>query len=288
MGGTSTDVALCPGAIPETSEAVVAGCPISVPTVAIHTVGAGGGSIVYLDAGNALTVGPQSAGANPGPACYGKGDQLTVTDANVVLGRIDPAYFLGGTFPLYPERSRELMAELAQRMDVSVQEAALGIIPVVNASMERALRTVSLEQGYDPRLFTLPPFGGAGPLHACDFRSLHIPAVFIPRYPGVLSALGMILAPIVKDYVQTVMLEAQAVDTDELQAVFAPLETRALADLQHETSSVAAQTGGNIVLHRFYDLRYRGQAYELTTPMADSACQYLEAFSCIARTTLWA
>lgn len=279
MGGTSTDVALCPGVIPETSEAVVAGCPVSVPTVAIHTVGAGGGSIVHLDAGNALTVGPQSAGAHPGPACYGTGDQLTVTDANLVLGRIDPVYFLGGTFPLYPQRSRELMAELAQRMDVSVQEAALGIIRVVNASMERALRTVSLEQGYDPRLFTLLPFGGAGPLHACELaESLHIPAVFVPRYPGVLSALGMILAPIVKDYVQTVMLDAQAVDTEGLQAVFAPLETRAFADLQHEMSNVAAQPGGDIVLHRFCDLRYRGQAYELTTPMADNLANTLTQF----------
>ena len=203
MGGTSTDVALCAGSITETTEAVIAGCPIGVPTVAIHTVGAGGGSIVRLDEGNALNVGPDSAGADPGPACYGKGDALTVTDANLVLGRIDPAYFLGGRFTLYPERAFERMAELAQKMGVSVQEAALGIIRVVNASMERAIRTVSLEKGYDPRLFTLLPFGGAGPLHACELaEALRIPRICIPRYPGVLSAPGMVLAPIVKDYVQ--------------------------------------------------------------------------------------
>ncbi len=208
MGGTSTDVSLCAGGITETAEAFIAGCPIGVPTVAIHTVGAGGGSIVRLDEGNALNVGPDSAGADPGPACYGKGNSLTVTDANLVLGRIDPDYFLGGRFTLYPERAFEQMEVLAQKMGVSVQEAALGIIRVVNASMERAIRTVSLEKGHDPRLFTLLPFGGAGPLHACELAdALSIPKVFIPRYPGVLSALGMVFAPIVKDYVQTVMLD---------------------------------------------------------------------------------
>lgn len=279
MGGTSTDVALCPGVIPETSEAVVAGCPVSVPTVAIHTVGAGGGSIVHLDAGNALTVGPQSAGAVPGPACYGTGNELTVTDANLILGRIDPAYFLGGAFSLYPERSQTFMEELAQRMGVSVQKAALGIIRVVNASMERALRTVSLEQGYDPRLFTLLPFGGAGPLHACELaESLRIPTVFIPRYPGVLSALGMILAPIIKDYVQTVMLDASAMDDSSVTAAFSPLETRALSELQDEMHTMVTQTETGIVLQRFCDLRYVGQAYEVTTPLAETLAETLARF----------
>src|SRR6266568_4475319 len=269
MGGTSTDVALCPGVMPETSEAVVAGCPIAVPTVAIHTVGAGGGSIAHLDEGNALTVGPDSAGAVPGPACYGVGSELTVTDANLILGRIDPAYFLGGRFTLYPERSQEQMATLARRMGASVQDAALGIIRVVNASMERALRAVSLEQGYDPRLFTLLPFGGAGPLHACELaEALHIPRVFIPPYPGVLSALGMVLAPIVKDYVQTVMLDTATLHVTTLEAAFARLEARALADLHGETH-IGAQfiapdvspyispdiSPNNISLQRLYDLR---------------------------------
>lgn len=279
MGGTSTDVALCPGIIPETSEAVVAGCPVAIPTVAIHTVGAGGGSIVRLDEGNALTVGPASAGAVPGPACYGQGDLLTVTDANLILGRIDPAYFLGGNFTLYPERAHDHMAQLAQRMGVNVQEAALGIIRVVNASMERALRTVSLEQGYDPRLFTLLPFGGAGPLHACELaETLRIPSIFIPRYPGVLSALGMVLAPIVKDYVQTVMLDAQATHTDTLESVFAPLEARAAANMQNELHVLATQAYPTVALNRFYDLRYAGQAYELTTPDAGNVADTLKRF----------
>jgi 5-oxoprolinase (ATP-hydrolysing) len=279
MGGTSTDVALCPGVIPETSEASVGGSPVSVPTVAIHTVGAGGGSIVRLDEGNALTVGPESAGAVPGPACYGVGDELTVTDANLVLGRIDPAYFLGGRFTLYPERAQERMEQLAQRMGVSVEEAALGVIRVVNASMERALRQVSLEQGYDPRLFTLLPFGGAGPLHACELaESLHIPRLFIPRYPGVLSALGMLLAPIVKDYVQTVMLSVQELDAETLEKVFAPLQEQARADMERERQALGSQEGIQLSFQRLYDLRYVGQAYELTTPDAGSLVETLARF----------
>jgi 5-oxoprolinase (ATP-hydrolysing) len=279
MGGTSTDVALCPGVIPQTTEASVAGCPVGIATVAIHTVGAGGGSIVRLDEGNALTVGPDSAGADPGPACYGKGDALTVTDANLMLGRIDPAYFLGGRFTLYPERTQQRMAELAQRMGVGVQEAALGIIRVVNASMERALRTVSLEQGYDPRLFALVPFGGAGPLHACELaEALHIPRVFVPRYPGVLSALGMVLAPIVKDYVHTVMLDAWEIDAATIEAAFAGLEARAHEEMQAEIEHMGAQSAPALSLQRSYDLRYLGQSYELTTADAGDLVTTLKNF----------
>ena len=283
MGGTSTDVALCAGSITETTEAVIAGCPIGVPTVGIHTVGAGGGSIVRLDEGNALNVGPESAGADPGPACYGKGEALTVTDANLVLGRIDQGYFLGGRFTLYPERAFERMALLARRMGVSVQEAALGIIRVVNASMERAIRTVSLEKGHDPRLFTLLPFGGAGPLHACELaEALRITRIFIPRYPGVLSALGMVLAPIVKDYVQTVMLGTRDVDAATIEAVFAELEVKAQSDVKREislslvgTQSIAPE---KVTLLRSYDLRYLGQSYELTTPDAGNLRDTLTSF----------
>jgi 5-oxoprolinase (ATP-hydrolysing) len=279
MGGTSTDVALCAGGITETTEAVIAGCPIAVPTVAIHTVGAGGGSIVRLDVGNALNVGPDSAGADPGPACYGKGDDLTVTDANLVLGRIDQAYFLGGRFRLYPERAYEQMAVLARKMAVSVQEAALGVIRVVNASMERAIRTVSLEKGYDPRLFTLLPFGGAGPLHACELaEALRIPRVFIPRYPGVLSALGMVLAPIVKDYVQTVMLDTRNVAITLLETTFAELEAKAQADMDRERSPGGQFITSNVSLLRSYDLRYLGQSYELTTPDAGNLNDTLNSF----------
>jgi 5-oxoprolinase (ATP-hydrolysing) len=289
MGGTSTDVSLCSGGITETTEAVIAGCPIGVPTVAIHTVGAGGGSIVRIDEGNALNVGPDSAGADPGPACYGKGNKLTVTDANLVLGRIDPAYFLGGRFTLFPERAFEQMEVLAQKMGVSVQVAALGIIRVVNASMERAIRTVSLEKGHDPRLFTLLPFGGAGPLHVCELaEALSIPKVFIPRYPGVLSALGMVFAPIVKDYVQTVMLDTREVDDETLETSFAQLEMRAQAEMQQEIlltpEAIHSNASNHLIhpttmsMHRTYDLRYFGQSYELMTSDAGNLKDTLIAF----------
>ena len=272
MGGTSTDVALCPGRIVETSEASVAGCPVGAPTVAIHTVGAGGGSLVRLDAGHALTVGPESAGADPGPACYGRGDLLTVTDANVVLGRIDPTSFLGGNFTLYPERSHQHMAELAQQMGVSATEAALGVIRVVNASMERAIRTVSLEKGYDPRLFTLLPFGGAGPLHACELaEALRIQRVFVPRHPGVLSALGLLLAPVVKDYVQNVMLDITSDEMVDLDARFVALEQRARAEMQGEIEALGLAVAETApILQRSYDLCYIGQAYELTIAEVES------------------
>jgi 5-oxoprolinase (ATP-hydrolysing) len=280
MGGTSTDVALCPGTIPYTSEAVVANCPVAMQTVAIHTVGAGGGSLVQLDEGNALTVGPKSAGAVPGPACYGIGKELTVTDANLILGRIDPAHFLGGRFLLYPECAERQMAELAQSMGESVQKVALGVIRVVNAGMERALRAVSLEQGYDPRLFTLLPFGGAGPLHACELaEALRIPRVFIPRYPGVLSALGMILAPVVKDYVQTVMLENDDLEADRIEAAFASLEQRARTEMESEQRHMSSSSESSpIMFQRFWDLRYRGQSYELTTADAGNLQATLASF----------
>ncbi len=271
MGGTSTDVALCPGQIVESSEAVVAGCPVGVPTVALHTVGAGGGSIVRLDAGKALTVGPDSAGADPGPACYGRGELLTVTDANVVLGRIDPASFLGGRFPLYPERAHQCMAELAARMGIDVHAAALGVVRVANASMERAIRAVSLERGYDPRLFTLLPFGGAGALHACELaEALRIQQVFIPRYPGVLSALGLILAPVVKDYIQNVMLDLTEQASADPTAAFQELETQARAEMQAEMEILGlTPETATLTLQRSFDLCYVGQAYELTVAEAE-------------------
>jgi N-methylhydantoinase A len=155
-------------------------------------VGAGGGSIARVDAGGALVVGPQSAGADPGPACYGKGDWITVTDANLILGRLQADQFLGGRMRLDRQRSQELMAGLAYQINASVEEAALGILRVVNTNMERAIRTISLERGYDPRRFTLVPFGGAGPMHCCELaQELGIPRVLVPTRPGVLSALGV-------------------------------------------------------------------------------------------------
>ncbi|MCX6024188.1 MAG: hydantoinase/oxoprolinase family protein, partial [Chloroflexi bacterium] len=273
MGGTSTDVALCPGQLQETAESSVAGCPIRLPVVDIHTVGAGGGSIARLDAGGALRVGPQSAGADPGPVCYGRGDALTVTDAQLALGRLHPDRFLQGRMPLDAARTAARMAELAAQMPgaagegVGSEEAAQAILRVANATMERAIRVISVERGHDPRRFTLLPFGGAGAMHACDLAAaLRIPRVLVPRYPGVLSALGMLTADLVKDYARTVMLRlAAGGDPAAAQTIaqgFADLEERGRADLAAE-----GLQNERIRLDRLLDVRYRGQSYEITVPL---------------------
>ena len=260
MGGTSTDVSLCPGRIKETTSTTLGGYPISVPMIEIHTVGAGGGSIARLDAGGALVVGPESAGADPGPACYGKGDRITVTDANLVLGRLRPAQFLGGRLPLDKPRAEQVIAGLAAQIGSGVQETALGIIRVVNANMERAIRTISLERGYDPRRFTLIPFGGAGPMHCCELaQELGIPRVLAPTHPGILSALGVAIANVVKDYSRTVMLRGGEIDRQRLEEEFHGMENRARGELRQEGLPVDRMTA-----HRFLDARYVGQSFELT------------------------
>ena len=260
MGGTSTDVSLCPGRIKETTSATLGGYPISVPMIEIHTVGAGGGSIARIDAGGALVVGPESAGADPGPACYGKGDRITVTDANLVLGRLRPAQFLGGRLPLDKPRAEQVISGLAAQIGSGVQETALGIIRVVNANMERAIRTISLERGYDPRRFTLIPFGGAGPMHCCELaQELGIPRVLVPTHPGILSALGVAIANVVKDYSRTVMLRGSEIDRQRLEEEFHGMENRAREELRQEGLPVDRMTA-----HRFLDARYVGQSFELT------------------------
>ncbi len=260
MGGTSTDVSLCPGRIKETTSATLGGYPISVPMIEIHTVGAGGGSIARIDAGGALVVGPESAGADPGPACYGKGDRITVTDANLVLGRLRPAQFLGGRLPLDKPRAEQVISGLAAQIGSGVQETALGIIRVVNANMERAIRTISLERGYDPRRFTLIPFGGAGPMHCCELaQELGIPRVLAPTHPGILSALGVAIANVVKDYSRTVMLRGGEIDRQRLEEEFHGMENRARGELRQEGLPVDRMTA-----HRFLDARYVGQSFELT------------------------
>ena len=260
MGGTSTDVSLCPGRIKETTSATLGGYPISVPMIEIHTVGAGGGSIARVDAGGALVVGPESAGADPGPACYGRGDRVTVTDANLVLGRLRPTQFLGGRITLDRARSQELMGTLAKEVEASEEETALGIIRVVNANMERAIRTISLERGYDPRLFTLIPFGGAGPMHSCELaQELGIPRVLIPTHPGILSALGVAIADVVKDYSRTVMLRGEDISQGRLDEEFHGMEGQARAALRHEGLPDHQMTS-----RRYLDARYVGQSFELT------------------------
>ena len=279
MGGTSSDVALCPGELPTTSEGEIAGMPLRLPIIDIHTVGAGGGSLAYVDAGGALHVGPQSAGADPGPACYGKvlaedderaalNTRAAVTDANLLLGRLNADNFLGGDMRLDEEAAQGALSHLAQQMGVeSPETAAWGVIQVANANMERAIRKVSVERGYDPREFTLIPFGGAGPLHACELaQSLQIPRIMIPPTPGVLSALGMLVAAPTKDYSQTVMREIgdrRLEIGDLLQSTFVDLQERALVEMVEE--GFAADV---VTFQHYLDMRYKGQSHELKIPFA--------------------
>jgi N-methylhydantoinase A len=277
MGGTSTDVSLCPGRVQETTEGSIAGLPLRLPMIDIHTVGAGGGSIARLDAGGALRVGPESAGSDPGPVCYGRDEahEITVTDANLVLGRLDAGHFLGGRMTLDLDRPRARMEELARRLGLPQEAAAWGVIRVANSNMERAVRTISVERGYDPRGFTLVAFGGAGPLHACELAAvLRIPRVLIPPHPGVLSALGMILADVVKDYSQTVMLPSREADGDTLDRLFGPLKEHARADLHAEGFAEE-----QIALLPALDMRYAGQSYELTIPLGRDAGRIMPDFA---------
>ncbi|MEZ5354107.1 MAG: hydantoinase/oxoprolinase family protein [Bryobacteraceae bacterium] len=260
MGGTSTDVSLCDGEPALTLDAAVDGFPVRIPMLDIRTVGAGGGSIARVDQGGLLRVGPESAGADPGPACYGSGERATVTDAHVVLGRIAASQLLSGDMPIQPGRSAAAVAELAARLDLSIDAAAAGILRVANANMERAIRAVSLEKGHDPRAFTLVAFGGGGGLHACELASqLNIATVLVPRFAESLSALGMLLADSVRDYAAGVIGRAA------LEPAFRRLEARAKRE---------AARGE---LFRFADLRYAGQSYELTVPFV-SPDEAVEAF----------
>jgi N-methylhydantoinase A/oxoprolinase/acetone carboxylase beta subunit len=262
MGGTSTDVTLIDGAIGVTTESAVGDFPVRLPIIDIHTVGAGGGSIAYVDAGGALRVGPRSAGADPGPVCYGKGTELTTTDANLVLGRLDPDYFLGGRMTLDLERTHTIAKAFAAKLSMTETVLAEGIIRVANANMERAIRVVSVQRGFDPRDFALLAFGGAGGMHACEIaETLNITTVIAPRDAGVLSALGMLLADVTKDYSQTVLKPAARITEADLRQMFAPLMRRAEADLHSE-----GFTGNACRIEAALDVRYVGQSYEITVP----------------------
>jgi N-methylhydantoinase A len=266
MGGTSTDVSLCPGELSRTNEAIIGEAPIRVPVIDVHTVGAGGGSIAYRDPGGSLRVGPRSAGAVPGPICYERGGtELTVTDANLFLGRLSPEHFLGGKQQLPAEPVSAAMESFAAEMSLSPIETAEGILRVANATMERAIRVISLERGYDPRDFTLVCFGGAGAMHAADLaRSLSIPRVLVPQAAGILSALGMLLADFVRDYSRTLLVASAQLDKAELERAFNELEERACAEYEQEGFSAE-----QLVLERSIDMRYVGQGYELNVPMTD-------------------
>ncbi len=262
MGGTSTDVSLVNGRLPITVESSIGGFPVKVPMIDIHTVGAGGGSIAALDAGGALTVGPESAGADPGPVCYGRGDRITVTDANLFLGRLLPDHFLGGRMRLNTEKLNGIMEQTAMRAGLTPAELAHGVLAVANTTMEKAIRVISVEKGYDPGEFTLLSFGGAGGMHAAFLaRLLSIPTVLIPKNPGILSAFGMLSADIVKDYSITIMRPFQADETDVIEHSFAALESRGIGDLIDEGLTLE-----RIQLERFLDMRYHGQSYEIIVP----------------------
>ena len=253
MGGTSTDVSLWDGKLRLTTEASVDGLPVRVPMLDIHTVGAGGGSIARVDEGGLLRVGPESAGAVPGPACYGAGEQATVTDAHVVLGRITAHQFLGGEIEIDASRAARAVDRIARALGRDRIQAAHGIVRIANANMERAMRVVSIERGRDPRDFPLVAFGGCGGLHACEMaEGLGIRTVIVPRFAGALSALGMLLADRVRDY------SAGIVDAAGIEQQFAQLERRARRNMP------------GALLGRMADLRYVGQSYELTIPWGTS------------------
>jgi N-methylhydantoinase A len=269
MGGTSTDVSLVEGAITTASDAQVAGLPIGVPMLDIHTVGAGGGSLARFDAAGVLRVGPESAGADPGPICYGRGTQPTVTDANLLLGRLQPKCFLGGDFTLDLERTRRVTAEWLKKewlkrlkSSLSLERFAAGVIRVVNATMEKAIRVVSIERGRDPRDFALVAFGGAGGLHACALaEALSIPHVIVPALPGALSALGILVSDVVKDGSRTVLWRiAGEIPHARLAREFSALKKQAAKDFRNEGWQ------GRVDYDFSVDVRYRGQGYELNVP----------------------
>jgi N-methylhydantoinase A/oxoprolinase/acetone carboxylase beta subunit len=262
MGGTSTDVSLCDGEIPTTTESLISDLPLRLPIIDIHTVGSGGGSIAFIDPGGALRVGPRSAGADPGPICYGQGEEVTVTDANLLLGRLDPERFLGGAMKLFPARALEFMKKFASPLKLDMFELAEGIIRIADATMERAIRVISVERGNDPREFALLSFGGAGGMHACSLaQKLRIPLVIVPKNAGVLSALGMLLADTVKDYSRSILKAADDVTSTGLDPLFRPLLVQAGRDLKKEGFATE-----DIRLIRQLDVRYVGQSYELTVP----------------------
>jgi N-methylhydantoinase A len=266
MGGTSTDVALVDGELTLTTEGRIGDYPVAVPMVDMHTIGAGGGSIAQVDAGGLLQVGPRSAGANPGPACYGQGGQLaTVTDANLVLGRLQADAFLGGTMTLDIEASRQALAPIASALSLTIEEAALGIIRVANEHMARALRVISVARGHAPGNFRLCCFGGAGGLHICALAdAMGMNAAMVPVNAGVLSAKGMFLAPVERQLSRTNQTLLKDVDEAELDQLYTDLETAGVAQLQAE-----GITRADIRMQRSADCRYAGQSSTLTIPWQD-------------------
>lgn len=262
MGGTSTDVSLVIDGVPEyTTKRKVCGLPSGIPMIDVHAVGAGGGSIAHIDAGGALKVGPESAGAFPGPACYDLGGtNPVVTDANLALGRLNPNHVLGGRMKLHKEKALESIERVvAKPMDISVTQAAMGIINVVNSNMVRAIRVITVERGYNPSEFTLVAYGGAGPLHAVQLaKEMSIRKVIIPPSPGTLCSLGLLTADIRKGYVRTAICPYSEASAQSINEIFAPLME--MGNKWLETEKVPSE---NRRFHNVIEMRYIGQNYEL-------------------------
>ena len=269
MGGTSTDVSLVMNGTPEyTTKRKVCGLPSGIPMIDVHAVGAGGGSIAHLDNAGALKVGPESAGADPGPAAYGLGgENPVVTDANIVLGRINPTHFLGGRMTIHADLARKVISEkLASPMNMTVEQAASGIISVVNSNMARAIRVITVERGYNPSDFTLVAYGGAGPLHAVSLaREMNIGKVLLPPNPGTLCSLGLLTADIRKSYVRTSMMNYDSCSPDAINDIFRNLmgEGQDWLDTEHVSSE-------NRRFHNVIEMRYIGQNYELQIPVSSN------------------
>jgi N-methylhydantoinase A/oxoprolinase/acetone carboxylase beta subunit len=262
MGGTSSDVSLVDGRIRRTNETTIGGFPLRTPVIDIHSVGAGGGSIAFVDRGSSLRVGPRSAGADPGPACYGHGDLATVTDANVVLGRLIPEFFLGGRMRLFPDKSREVVERLARKIHKSPLETASGIVEIANAGIEKAIRLTSIERGFDPRDFALFSFGGAGGMHAVDCaEDLNISVVIVPKNAGVLSAFGLLLADSIRDYSESVLSTVDDISEKELDDRFEAMINSSLRDMKEDGFNDA-----EVMVFPYVDLRYFGQSFEINIP----------------------
>ena len=269
VGGTSADIGLVvDGEFAEATarDTWIGGYPLMAPMIDIHTIGAGGGSIAHLDAGQAFRVGPQSAGAEPGPAAYGRGGTLpTVTDANVVLGRLQPGNFLGGEMTLDADAAHKAIADLAEQLGMTKEAAASGVLTIINANMANAIRSRTVQKGHDPREFSLVAFGGAGPLHGVDVaRDLGIPEVIIPPYPGITSAAGLLTTDLKYDAIRTEFQVSGDVDGARLSRDFDAMRDGLAA--QFKTDGLEAD---DVAYQRSGDLRYVGQGYELRVPVAD-------------------